>query len=291
MRVRVLGAAAGGGFPQWNCDCPVCSTARIEPIRARPRTQSCTAVQGISGGWLLINASPDVAAQLEGLRNGGCADIVAVVLTDGELDHTLGLLRLREGDRALTVLATPSVRHSLTNEFPIDAVLSHWAGLSWHELPVDGPAVELDGLAITAFITGDSGPRFARAHEGGQAVVGLSVTDGSSTLACAPCVAVIDEAVAAHLRRADCVLFDGTCWTDEELLGVRKRGRTATAMGHLPLDGPSGSLHALQQLEVRRLVLTHINNTNPVLVEDSPERSELRTMGVEVAHDGLELEL
>jgi pyrroloquinoline quinone biosynthesis protein B len=289
VRVRVLGAAAGGGFPQWNCVCSGCRAARSEPARAKPRTHSSVAVRAPSGRWLLINASPDVADQLETLYDDGPAELAAVVLTDAELDHTLGLLRLREHETPLTVVATPYVRRVLSVDFPIDSVLSHWAGVIWRDLlPGAGP-IDIDGLMVEALSTGVKGPRFAASRSDEQAVVAIVV--GPAALVCAPAVERIDSALESALCAAGCVLFDGTCWTDDELLSVRAGGRTATQMGHLPLSGPSGSLHTLRALDVRRVVLIHVNNTNPVLLDDSPERAALQSMGVEIAQDGLELAL
>lgn len=290
MRVRVLGTAAGGGFPQWNCVCSGCRAARSKPEGVKPRTHSSVAVQAQSGRWLLINASPDVADQLETLYEDGPAELAAVALTDAELDHTLGLLRLREHETPLTVVATPYVRRVLSVDFPIDSVLSHWAGLIWRDLLFGAGPIDIDGLIVEALSTGDKGPRFASSRSDEQAVVAIVVKQ-SATLVCAPGVERIDSALESALRAADCILFDGTCWTDDELLSVRARGRTATEMGHLPLSGTSGSLHTLRALDMCRPVLIHVNNTNPVLLDDSPERAALQSMGVEVAEDGLELAL
>ena len=286
----MLGTAAGGGFPQWNCVCSGCRAARSEPERAKARTHSSAAVRAPSGRWLLINASPDVADQLETLYDDGPAELAAVVLTDAELDHTLGLLRLREHETPLTVVATPYVRRVLSVDFPIDSVLSHWAGLIWRDLLPEAGPIDIDGLIVEALSTGDKGPRFAACPSDKQAVVAIVVGQAAG-LVCAPAVERIDSELESALCAADCVLFDGTCWTDDELLSVRAGGRTATQMGHLPLSGPSGSLHTLRALDVRRVVLIHVNNTNPVLLDDSPERTFLQSMGVEVAEDGLELAL
>lgn len=272
--------------------CSGCRAVRSEPGRARSRTQSSVAVQTPSGRWLVINASPDVADQLEGLYDDNRpAELAGVVLTDAELDHTLGLLRLREHETPLTVVATPYVRRVLSVDFPIDSVLSHWAGLRWRDLLPGADPIEIDGLIVEALSTGCAGPRFAASRVDEEAVVALVVRLGAATLVCAPAVERINCALESVLRSADCVLFDGTCWTDDELLSVRANARTASQMGHLPLSGPSGSLQTLRAIDVRHLLLIHVNNTNPVLLEDSPEHAALRGMGVEVAQDGLELAL
>jgi pyrroloquinoline quinone biosynthesis protein B len=301
MWVRVLGSAAGGGFPQWNCACPPCRAVRDGSRPARPRTQSSIAVSADRRRWFLLNASPDVHAQIEAcpaLHPAGGPDgsrgvpLQAVLLTDAELDHTLGLLLLREGS-GLVVHATEATRDTLYDGTALLRTLEAYCPVEWRPV-VPGVDVPLaDGLSYRAFdVPTTKRPRFGSGSREGR-VVGYRLTDGRSGRAVVhlPVVQELTPAVCAELEDCSCLLVDGTCWSDDELLRLGLARRTAREMGHLPISGPGGSLERLAALGVPRTVYTHVNNTNPILLEDAPERRVLEQHGMEVAVDGLELEV
>jgi pyrroloquinoline quinone biosynthesis protein B len=298
MWVRVLGSAAGGGFPQWNCTCPPCRAVRDGSRPARPRSQSSVAVSADRKQWFLLNASPDVQTQIEGfpaLHPDGERHVPlrAVLLTDAELDHTLGLLLLREG-RGLDVHATEAVHDVLCHGTGLLRVLGAYCPVRWH--PVDpgaGGEVQLaGGLSYQAFDV----PTAKRARFGAQdapgRVVGYRLSqDGAGTLVFLPCLPELTGPIRAELDGCAALLVDGTCWQDDELIRLGLAGKTARDMGHLPISGPGGSLAGLASLPIGRTIYTHINNTNPILLEDSAERRMLADHGVEVAADGLELQI
>lgn len=299
MRVRVLGSAAGGGFPQWNCHCPTCEAARAG-VRARPRTQSSLAIRGDDGPWFLVNASPDLRQQLEALTSrqadGGvrAPPFAGVLLTDAEIDHTAGLLLLRESATPVRVFGAAGVEHALTHGYPVLPVLACYCGVEWHTLAAGTPT-RLDGssLEVEAFGAGGDAPRYLSGSDVPLEASGLVFRDRASggVVTYVPGLAALDDGVLDRLAASDAVLVDGTFWRDDELeqLGISARG--AREMGHVPLSGPEGTLAALAGLRRPRKALVHINNTNPILLEDSPERGEVVRAGVEVAYDGLEVEL
>ena len=298
MRARVLGSAAGGGFPQWNCHCATCEAARAGND-ARPRTQSSLAIRGADGPWFLANASPDLRQQLEALSAGAGNGVRAgpaagVLLTDAEIDHTAGLLLLRESSTAIRVYGSAAVHRALADGYPVLPILGRYCGVDWRTLE-PGRSVALDGssLEVEAFAAGGDAPRYLADAEADVEACGLVFRDRATggVLTYVPGLARLDEAVLERLRASDVVLVDGTFWRDDELAALGISERTARQMGHVPLSGPGGSLEALARLERPRTILVHINNTNPVLLERSPEREAVERAGVEVAHDGLEVEL
>ncbi len=297
MWVRVLGSAAGGGFPQWNCGCPQCRAARERSRPCRPRTQSSIAVSLDYRRWFLFNASPDIRAQIESfppLHPRGLRDstLQAVVLTDGELDHTLGLLSLREAAR-VEVHATPTVHDILCGGTALLRTLAAFTTVEWRPV-VPGREVSLaDGLVYAAFhVPTRKRARFGAASGDGS-VVGYRITDrrAGRTLVYLPGVQEFGPAMRAHLDDCACLLFDGTCWRDDELIRLGVGHKTSREMGHLPIGGADGSLERLAPLPIERKIYIHINNTNPILLEDSEERRIVEEHGWEVAADGLELEI
>ena len=297
MRVRVLGSAAGGGFPQWNCHCDVCDAARAG-VRAVPRTQSSLAIRGTDGPWFLVNASPDLREQLEALAappvdGVRSPPIAGVLLTDAEIDHTAGLLLMRESATPLRVLGDAGVERALRAGYPVLPMLERYSGAAWETLE-PGRSHPLDGssLEVEPFPTGGDAPRYLGPDvelEAGGFVFRDRVSGGVVTYA--PGLASLDNDVIARFAASDLVLVDGTFWHDDDLTRLGTSDRTARDMGHTPLAGPGGTLEALAGLERPRKVLVHINNTNPILLEDSPEREQVVRAGVEVAYDGLEAEL
>jgi pyrroloquinoline quinone biosynthesis protein B len=295
--VRVLGSAAGGGFPQWNCACPGCRAVRDGSRPARPRTQSSIAVSADGREWFLFNASPDIRVQLESfpaLRPAAdrTVPLRAVLLTDAELDHTLGLLLVREG-HGVELHATEAVHDTLRDGSSLLRTLEAYCPVVWRPV-IPGADVPLaDGLWYRAFDVPTTkrarfGPTAGTAGKG--RVVGYRLTDERTgrALVYLPSAQEL-TGVLDQLDDCACLLVDGTCWRDDELIGLGLAGKTAREMGHLPIDGPGGSLARLAPLPIGRTIYTHINNTNPILLEDSPERRVVEQHGMEVAVDGLEL--
>ena len=301
MWLRVLGSAAGGGFPQWNCGCPGCDAVRTGSRPARPRTQSSLAVSADQRRWFLVNASPDVRGQIEANpalhpRAGRDTPLAAVLLTDAELDHTLGLLLLREG-RGLEVHATAAARDTLCDGTSLLRTLEAYCPVRWVRV-VPGRDTPLgDGLSYRAFdVPTTKRPRFESANGNGNGegrVVGYRLTDvrTGGALVYLPVVQELTAPVHRELAGCACLLIDGTCWQDDELIRLGASGKTAREMGHLPISGPGGSLEQLSPLPIDRKIYIHINNTNPILLEDAPERRVLEQHGLEVAVDGLELQI
>jgi pyrroloquinoline quinone biosynthesis protein B len=292
---RVLGSAAGGGSPQWNCGCPVCTAVRSGAGSAR--TQSSVAVSADYRRWFLLNASPDVRTQIEAFpglhpRGDRTTPIQAVLLTDAELDHTLGLLLLREA-RALRLYATPAVHKTLCDGSGLLRTLQRYCSVEWRAVVPGAGMLLADGLSCRAFdVPTTKQTRFGHSVDHGR-VVGYRLTDERSggTLVYLPGVQALTPAVRAEIQGCQCLLIDGTCWRDDELVRLGLAGKTSREMGHLPIDGPDGSLAQLPALGVRRTIFVHMNNTNPILLPDTPERRVVADSGVEVAMDGLEVEV
>jgi pyrroloquinoline quinone biosynthesis protein B len=300
--VRVLGSAAGGGFPQWNCTCPQCRAVRTGSRPCVSRSQSSIAVSTDRQQWFLFNASPDIQSQIESFPDlhpddGRVVRLQAVLLTDAELDHTLGLLLMREG-RGLEVHATESVHETLTTGSGVLRTLEAYCPVKWQpvipgaELPLGDAS---NGLSYRAFdVPTDKRMRFpsssTQAATHGR-VVGYRITDAGSgrSLVYLPCVQQLTPDVLDELADCSGLLIDGTCWRDDEMPRLGLASKTSRAMGHVPIDGPGGSLELLSPLPIDRKVYIHINNTNPILLEDSPERRILDRHGMHVAADGLEL--
>ena len=291
MRVRVLGSAAGGGYPQWNCHCRVCDAARAGD-RAVPRTQSSLAIRGDDGPWFLVNASPDLRQQLETLGSGSLdgvrsPPIAGVLLTDAEIDHTAGLLLMRESATPIRVFGSAGVGSALREGYPVLTMLERYCGAEWQTLepgPLDGSSLEVE-----PFPAGGDAPRYLEGAE--LEASGLVFSDTGGSVTYVPGLARLDDGVVARLASSDVVFVDGTFWHDDDLARLGISDRTARDMGHVPLAGPGGTLEVLAGLERPRMVLVHINNTNPILLEDSAEREQVVRAGVEVAYDGLEVEL
>ncbi|HWC23000.1 MAG TPA: pyrroloquinoline quinone biosynthesis protein PqqB [Flexivirga sp.] len=297
MWMRVLGSAAGGGYPQWNCTCPTCRAVRDGSRPCVPRTQSSIAVSADREHWFLFNASPDIQTQIESFPALHPGDdrvvrLQAVVLTDAELDHTLGLLLMREG-RGLEVHATTSVRETLTSGTGILPTLEAYCPVTWRPVTPGTPVDLGAGLSYVAFdVPTNKRMRFAGADEYGR-VVGYRISDTASgrSLVYLPCVQQLTDDVLGELAGCSALLVDGTCWRDDEMSNLGLAAKTSRDMGHAPIDGPGGTLELLSSLPIDRKVYTHINNTNPILLADSAERRQLDRHGIEVATDGLEIEI
>jgi pyrroloquinoline quinone biosynthesis protein B len=294
--LRVLGSAAGGGSPQWNCGCPVCAAVRSGAGPAR--TQSSVAVSADGRRWFLINASPDVRTQIEafpGLHpyDDRTTPLDAVLLTDAELDHTLGLLLLREARAGLSLYATPAVHKTLCDGSGLLRTLERYCPVEWRAVVPGADLPLADGLSCRPFdVPTTKRNRFGPDVDQGR-VVGYRLTDERSggTLVYLPGVQALTPALRAEIQGCQCLLIDGTCWRDDELVRLGLAGKTSREMGHLPIDGPDGSLAQLRSLGAGRTIFVHMNNTNPILLEDAPERRIVEDGGMEVAMDGLEVEV
>ena len=304
MRIRVLGSAAGGGFPQWNCNCPNCDGVRRGTIRARPRTQSSIAVSGNNSDWILFNASPDILAQfkafpeLQPARSLRDTAVRGVVLIDAQIDHTTGLFMLREG-KPLEIYCTEMAREDLTTGNPIFNILQHYCGIHWHDVPVDSgkpfPVIGAEDLTFTAAHVASKPPPYSphRDHPRQGDNIGVRITDNKTrrSLFYAPGLVDIEPHIRPFLEQADCVMVDGTFWTDDEMVRLGVSKKHAREIGHLPQSSAGGMIEVLKPLKAGRKVLIHINNTNPILNEDSAERRELEANGIEVAYDGMDITL
>jgi pyrroloquinoline quinone biosynthesis protein B len=276
----------------------MCEAARAG-VRARPRTQSSLAIRGGTGPWFLVNASPDARQQLETLTprqvDGVRAPPIAgVLLTDAEIDHTAGLLLLRESTSPLRVFGDAAVEHALRHAYPVLTMLERYCGAEWQTLEA-GRAMPLEGssLAVEPFRVGGDAPRYLDGSDIELQATGFIFRDraGGGVVTYVPGLARLDAGVLTRLAASDLVLVDGTFWCDDELARLGVSARSARDMGHVPLSGPGGTLEALARLQRPRKALVHINNTNPILLEDSPQREAVLRAGVEVAYDGLEVEL
>lgn len=302
MYIRILGSGAGGGFPQWNCSCPNCKAVRAGTMKTSTRNQSSIAVSSDGEHWALFNASPDVRAQLESfpeihpknkVRGTG---IEAIVLIDSQIDHVTGLLILREGD-PLNIYCTEMVKQDLMTGFPIFTILQHFCGVNNHPIPLNGDAFSIpniDDLEFTALPLKSKAPPYSPhrddPHEGDNIGMIIRQVSTRKTTFYAPGLGVIEPHVEQAMEEADCVLVDGTFWTNDELISVG-RPLQARKIGHLPQSGEGGMIEFLDKLDKPRKVLIHINNTNPILNEESKERDILIQHGIEVSFDNMNIEL
>jgi pyrroloquinoline quinone biosynthesis protein B len=281
IRIHILGSAAGGGLPQWNCACVNCVAARTGKID--PQTQSSIAIGAGSEefqNWWLINASPDLpqqietAAQFQPRRNGSRnTPIAGVLLTNADIDHALGLLLLRQQEKPLVVYATDETRTALAW---LDRTLARFCGIEWRTA-----TPKLQSL--------DCGMAFRAIELPGTVAFQLRDDTSGRTALFAPNVGNFTQELRDAVHTSDLLMFDGTFWGDGELGRVRPGARSAREMNHLPIE--DGSFDVLRQSPARHKIYIHINNTNPILMPGSPERTELEQAGIEVAHDGLEMVL
>ena len=304
MKIRVLGSAAGGGFPQWNCNCPNCKGYRAGTLRGRARTQSSIAVSA-GDSWALVNASPDILTQLRAnpdLQPGRAirdSAIAAIVLVDGQVDHTTGLYMLRESVRPWPIWCTDSTFADLTRGNPVFGVLSYFCGVDRRRIELDDERFNIDavpGVRWRALPVASKPAPYSPNRESPVAGdnLALVIEDERSgkTAVYAPGLSAVDDAVWRAMQSAACVLVDGTFWTDDEMVRLGISSKRARDIGHLAQSGAGGMLEWLERLPAAvRRILIHINNTNPILDEASAESAELARRGVEVAWDGMEIVL
>ena len=297
LTALVLGAAAGGGFPQWNCNCPVCALAWAGDPRVTPRSQAGIAVTADGENWLLCNASPDLRSQVlanpalhprAGLRH---SPIRAVLLTGAEIDQAAGLLTLRER-QDIALYATPATLAAIADN-PMFGAL-HPDRVTRHALSLGAIFSPVEGLSADIFTVPGKVPLYLEGDdpEIGESTVnvGVELTGGGRRLLYLPGAAAVTPAIRERMQRADAILFDGTLFTDDEMIALRVGEKTGMRMGHMPIDGPEGSLAALSDLQARRIYI-HINNTNPILIDGSSARRRVEAAGFEVAYDGMEIVL
>lgn len=304
MLIHILGSAAGGGFPQWNCNCRMCKGQRDGSIVSRARTQSSIAVSEDGVDWVLINTSPDILTQirefpeLQPARRVRDTGIAAIILTDAQIDHVTGLLMLREGCPH-DVYCTRQVEQDLTRGFPLFNVLgSYNGGLNRFTIDTDGNSFQINGisdLVFTACPLISNAPPFSPHRDNPEPGdnIGLIIEDKSTnkTLFYAPGIGVIEEVVIEAAKKADCILIDGTVWTNDEMQREGVGHKLGTDMGHLPQSDEGGMIDFLSTMDDKRRILIHINNTNPILDENSGQRGILNECNIEVAYDGMRIKL
>ncbi len=306
MLIRVLGSAAGGGFPQWNCGCPNCRGVRAGDLRATARSQECVAVSADGDSWFLLNCSPEIRQQIESFpplhpRGPRHSPIAAILLTNGDLDHCLGLLSLRES-HPLVIYATERLRRGFTDGNVLYRTLDRFPGqVTWRtlELGREAELADVEGRPAGLLVEAVAVPGKLPIHlETGAAPdpadsVGFRIRERATgrVLAYLSGVGAVSDAVRRAVEGADCVFFDGTFWSADELPGLGLGTKRAEDMAHLPIGGPDGSLARLDGLAARRRIFIHLNNTNPLLRDDSPERAHVEAAGWEVARDGMEVRI
>jgi pyrroloquinoline quinone biosynthesis protein B len=306
MFIRVLGSAAGGGFPQWNCNCKNCSSVRAGENGYKARTQSSIAVSSNQKDWLLFNASPDILTQLKSagvrlqpansVRDTG---IKSIVLMDAQIDHTTGLFMLRESSNPLVIYSTKEVKEELTSGNPIFNVLDFYCKVNWVEIDVEAkgfvniPAVEDIGLRFMPLKS--EAPPFSpfrgKPRKGDN--VGVQILDFNTKkkIFYAPGLVSIEDHLLAPMKESDLLLVDGTFWTDTEMIDNGLSKKLAREMGHNPQSGPGGMIENLNKIDGPRKILIHINNSNPILNEKSVERQMLSDNNIDVSFDGMEISL
>ena len=312
MRVKILGSAAGGGFPQWNCACPNCRAVRAGTFPGKARTQTQVAISANCCSWFLLGASPDLRTQIEAspelhpresVNEIRQSPIVGVVLANADVDHALGLLLLRELQR-LRVYGTLSVHRILTEDNSMFKMLQRVPNqVAWNDFETETDFALLDpvgpdcGLRCRALSLGRHSPAYVSdrqiahvsRHEGSMAL--FIASPSGKCLAYFPAVPQIDDTLLDELESIDLLLFDGTFWSDDELIQVQGSGQTAKQMGHVPVSSHEGSLSRLAQLRHPRKIYIHVNNTNPMLNEAGPEYARVREAGWEIAEDGWAFDL
>ncbi|HNV88854.1 MAG TPA: pyrroloquinoline quinone biosynthesis protein PqqB [Methylotenera sp.] len=308
MHIHVLGAGAGGGFPQWNCNCFNCDGLRKGTIKATKRTQSSICVSSDGVNWVLFNASPDVLQQIQdfpalqpgrAIRDTG---IQAIILIDAQIDHTTGLFMLREGTVKREIYCTDMVYGDLTSGNQILNILGHYCGINHHQVPIDGKTSfeipNVPNLRFTTVALKSAAPPYSPHRNNPQPgdTIGVLIEEISTGKKCwySPGLELIEPHLPALMNQADCIMVDGTFWTDTEMIDLGLMTKTARSIGHNPQSGKGGMIEDLDKFGLNngkqvRKVLIHINNTNPILREDSAERAELDRHGIEVAYDGMDI--
>lgn len=304
MHIHVMGSGAGGGFPQWNCNCNNCKGVRDGTVKASRRTQSSIAISSDGVDWILFNASPDIKKQMDDFpalqpaREVRDTAIKAILITDAQIDHVTGLLTLREHNKPWDIYCTEAVHDDLTTGFPVFNILGHFRGINWHEIKTDLESFTIPaapGLIFTAVpLKSEAPPYSPHRHNtvpGDNVGIRVEDTRTGKNVFYAPGLGVVEDHVLEFMRNADVVLVDGTVWTDDEMSKEGISDKRAQEMGHINQSEDGGTISFLNSMERPRKILIHINNTNPILNEESAERQVLNNAGIELAYDGMDIEL
>lgn len=304
MHIHVMGSGAGGGFPQWNCNCNNCKGVREGTVKASRRTQSSIAISSDGVDWILFNASPDIKKQMDDFpalqpgREVRDTAIKAILITDAQIDHVTGLLTLREHNKPWDIYCTAAVHDDLTTGFPVFNILGHFRGIDWHEIKTDLEPFTIPaapGLIFTAVpLKSEAPPYSPHRHNtvpGDNVGIRVEDTRTGKNVFYAPGLGVVEDHVLEFMRNADVVLVDGTVWTDDEMSKEGISDKRAQEMGHINQSEEGGTISFLNSMERPRKILIHINNTNPILNEESAERQVLNKAGIELAYDGMDIEL
>ncbi|WP_296591468.1 pyrroloquinoline quinone biosynthesis protein PqqB [Methylophaga sp.] len=304
MHIHVMGSGAGGGFPQWNCNCINCKGVREGTVKASRRTQSSIAISSDGVDWILFNASPDIKKQMDDFpalqpaREVRDTAIKAILITDAQIDHVTGLLTLREHNKPWDIYCTEAVHDDLTTGFPVFNILGHFRGINWHEIKTDLESFTIQaapGLIFTAVpLKSEAPPYSPHRHNtvpGDNVGIRVEDTRTGKNVFYAPGLGVVEDHVLEFMRNADVVLVDGTVWTDDEMSKEGISDKRAQEMGHINQSEDGGTISFLNSMERPRKILIHINNTNPILNEESAERQVLNNAGIELAYDGMDIEL
>ena len=304
MHIHVMGSGAGGGFPQWNCNCNNCTGVREGTVKASRRTQSSIAISSDGVDWILFNASPDIKKQMDDFpalqpaREVRDTAIKAILITDAQIDHVTGLLTLREHNKPWDIYCTEAVHDDLTTGFPVFNILGHFRGINWHEIKTDLESFTIPaapGLIFTAVpLKSEAPPYSPHRHNtvpGDNVGIRVEDTRTGKNVFYAPGLGVVEDHVLEFMRNADVVLVDGTVWTDDEMSKEGISDKRAQEMGHINQSEDGGTISFLNSMERPRKILIHINNTNPILNEESAERQVLNNAGIELAYDGMDIEL
>jgi pyrroloquinoline quinone biosynthesis protein B len=303
MKIHVLGSGAGGGFPQWNCNCYNCHRLRHHQMNGTARTQSSIAVSSDNRNWLLFNTSPDIRAQLEdfpaiqpkkGIRDTG---IKAIILIDSQIDHTTGMLMLREG-KPLNVYCTDMVKQDLSTGFPLFKMLADFCTVNHHPILLNDKPFTIpliDDLRFYAQALKSKAPPYSPhrhdPHDGDNIGIIIEQISTGKKVFYSPGLGEIETKVMTAMQSVDCIMVDGTFWTNDEMCTQNISQKRAKDIGHLPQSGEGGMIERLNSIKKARKILIHINNTNPILDNYSKERKILNENNIEVAYDGLEIDL
>lgn len=296
FRAQILGAAAGGGLPQWNCGCENCVLARAGEIPSQTQSSLALSVNGTD--WAILNASPDIRDQMRhtpalhptDLRR---SPLRSVLLTNGDIDHIAGLLTLRE-QQAFTLFATAEIHHVLSENPVFNALNPDFVTRT--QIALNDPFEILAGVTATLFPVPGKVPLFLEEAEvqtelEGEQTVGVHLSAGGKNAFYIPGCAALRDDLATRLDGADAVFFDGTLWQDDEMVRAGLSQKTGRRMGHMSMSGPDGSIAAFARIAVKQKVFVHMNNTNPVFRPTSPQRAQAKAAGWTVACDGMELEI
>lgn len=302
MHIRILGSGAGGGFPQWNCNCSNCRRVRSGELQGTARTQSSITVSADGENWVLINASPDIRTQFESFpplqpaRKVRDTGVCAIIITDAQIDHTTGLLMLREHDKPWDIYCTREVHEDMTSGYPIFNILGYFRGVNWHEVKPDRSSFmipQAEALRFSSVPLKSEAPPYSphRHNTVPGDNIGLLIEDLNTekSVFYAPGLGIIEDHVFNYMEEADAILVDGTMWTNDEMSRHGISNKLASEMGHLSQNDAGGIKETLMKLQNTRKILIHINNTNPILDETSAERRQLNEADIEVSYDGMDL--